>query len=620
MMMPGDPTLRVRIRTLAIVAVVALVASWRTMPSQVVPTDAPAVEASGARVMDGVRGLVGDGEAGAAGAARTIGSDAHARAVQFVVDQLGAMGVTAELQHGEMPSRFRRSERVQLVNIVAPLRVGPEGAASAQGAQTAEGSADEASDSYASPRTLVAIAAHIDSVPGAPGAGDDALGVASAIEVARALRARAQANGPYAREVVLVITDGEELGLLGAELFCREHPRAPRIGSVVNLDSRGTSGPAFIFETGPDTTALAEIMAARVPHPRTTSVAATIYEWMPNGTDFTVFREAGMTGFNVACIGSPRHYHQPTDTPENVDPLTAQHMAQTALALVEGLASVPVAAAAPAATTTATATVSAAESSTSAAPAAASPQSAAPQSPAPQSVWFDLFGFGVAHLPAAWMQLGALMALLLTLFGAVIALRCRWVRWSGILLSLGAAVAAIAVAALVGWGATHLARVAFTDDALKGMARQQSWIWPHGYLWICAGVTLLGACIALALRAVAVRASESLVNARWSHVIIGMTVWSAIALAVATVAPGASVVFMLPALMGAFMLAAGALAASRMLVAWPTVASAAQAAFAAMLVAAIIWLPLEPALADAFGLSMLAVTAARGALLALLLP
>jgi len=243
MMMPGDPTLRVRIRTLAIVAVVALVASWRMMPAHVVPADAPAVEASGARVMDGVRGLVGD--AGAAGAARTIGSDAHARAVQYVVDQLAAMGVTAELRRGEVPSRFRRSERVQLVNIVAPLGVGPEGAAESDA------------------RDLVAVAAHIDSVPGAPGAGDDALGVASAIEVARALRARAQADGPYARDVVLVITDGEEIGLLGAELFCREHPLAQRIGSVVNLDNRGTSGPAFIFETGPDTTALAEIMAAR---------------------------------------------------------------------------------------------------------------------------------------------------------------------------------------------------------------------------------------------------------------------------------------------------------------------------------------------------------------------
>lgn len=615
MMMPGDPVLRMRTSALVGVLLIAVLASWRLMPAHVAPADAPATEVSGARVMERVRGVVGDAAGGAAGGGaagggagqpRTIGSEAHARAVQYVVDELKAMGVTAELQRGEMPNRFKRTESVQLVNIIAPLGVGAEGA-----------------DEY------VAIAAHIDSVPGAPGAGDDALGVASALEVARALRARAptQEGGRYPREVVLVITDGEELGLLGAELFCREHPLAERIGAVVNLDNRGTSGPAFIFETGPDTTALAEIMASRVPHPRTTSVAATIYDYMPNGTDFTVFREAGMTGFNVACIGSPRNYHQPSDTPGNVDPLSAQHMADTALALVEGLAS---------------------------APKPASP--ASPKPPAPQSAWFDLLGFGVAHLPIAWMQPGALMALLLTLFSVIIALRCRWIRWSGIMIGIGAAVAAIALAALAGWGATSLARATLIDNELKGIARQQSWIWPPGYLWISAGMMLLGAMIALGLRSLALRTRQPRmprttgtlrnpgspsgadplstarkpvftptgrdpeVNARWVHVLVALGIWGALALAVAIVAPGASVIFVLPALAGSIALAAGALGASRMVIMRPTIGFAARAAVCAMITAALMWLPLEPALADAFGLSMLSVAAARGALLALLLP
>jgi MFS family permease len=599
MMMPGDPVLRMRTSALVGVLLIAVLASWRLMPARVAPADAPATEVSGARVMERVRGVVGDAEGGA-GQPRTIGSEAHARAVQYVVDELKAMGVTAQLQRGEMPNRFKRTESVQLVNIIAPLGVGPEEA-----------------DEY------VAIAAHIDSVPGATGAGDDALGVASALEVARALRARAptQQGGRYPREVVLVITDGEELGLLGAELFCREHPLAERIGAVVNLDNRGTSGPAFIFETGPDTTALAEIMASRVPHPRTTSVAATIYDYMPNGTDFTVFREAGMTGFNVACIGSPRNYHQPSDTPDNVDPLSAQHMADTALALVEGLASAPKAA-----------------------------------SPAPQSAWFDLLGFGVAHLPIAWMQPGALMALLLTLFSAIIALRCRWIRWSGIMIGIGAAVAAIALAALAGWGATNLARATLIDNELKGIARQQSWIWPPGYLWISAGMMLLGAVIALGLRSLALRTRQPRmprttgtlrnpgspsgadplstarqpvfmptgrdpeVNARWVHVLVALGIWGALALAVAIVAPGASVIFVLPALAGSIALAAGALGASRMVIMRPTIGFAARAAVCAMITAALMWIPLEPALADAFGLSMLSVAAVRGALLALLLP
>jgi hypothetical protein len=110
------------------------------------------------------------------------------------------------------------------------------------------------------------------------------------------------------------------------------------------------------------------------------------------------------------------------------------------------------------------------------------------------------------------------------------------------------------------------------------------------------------------------------VNARWIHVLVALGIWGALALAVAIVAPGASVIFVLPALAGSIALAAGALGASRMVIMRPTIGFAARAAVCAMITAALMWLPLEPALADAFGLSMLSVAAVRGALLALLLP
>jgi membrane associated rhomboid family serine protease len=110
------------------------------------------------------------------------------------------------------------------------------------------------------------------------------------------------------------------------------------------------------------------------------------------------------------------------------------------------------------------------------------------------------------------------------------------------------------------------------------------------------------------------------VNARWIHVLVALGIWGALALAVAIVAPGASVIFVLPALAGSIALAAGALGASRMVIMRPTIGFAARAAVCAMITAALMWIPLEPALADAFGLSMLSVAAVRGALLALLLP
>ena len=110
------------------------------------------------------------------------------------------------------------------------------------------------------------------------------------------------------------------------------------------------------------------------------------------------------------------------------------------------------------------------------------------------------------------------------------------------------------------------------------------------------------------------------VNARWAHVLAALGIWSSLALAVAIVAPGASVIFLVPALAGSVALATGALGASRLVIARPTIGFAGRAAVCAMVTAALMWLPLEPALADAFGLSMLGVTAVRGALLALLLP
>jgi acetylornithine deacetylase/succinyl-diaminopimelate desuccinylase-like protein len=55
----------------------------------------------------------------------------------------------------------------------------------------------------------VLIMSHYDSVPGSPGAADDASGVAASLEIARALKAA----GTPARDVIFLFTDGEEIGL-----------------------------------------------------------------------------------------------------------------------------------------------------------------------------------------------------------------------------------------------------------------------------------------------------------------------------------------------------------------------------------------------------------------------
>src|SRR6202008_1092528 len=50
----------------------------------------------------------------------------------------------------------------------------------------------------------LALMAHYDSVPGAPGAADDGAGVSAALEIVRAIRAQ----GAPARDVAVILTDG----------------------------------------------------------------------------------------------------------------------------------------------------------------------------------------------------------------------------------------------------------------------------------------------------------------------------------------------------------------------------------------------------------------------------
>ncbi|HEX2560879.1 M20/M25/M40 family metallo-hydrolase, partial [Phenylobacterium sp.] len=176
----------------------------------------------------------------------------------------------------------------------------------------------------------VLMMAHYDSVPGSPGAADDAAGVASMLEIARALKA----GDPPGRDVIFVFTDGEEVGLLGARAFFTEHPLARRVGFVINLEARGGSGRALMFQTGPENGETVRLFARSAARPIATSLSQFIYERMPNDTDFTVPMEAGIPGLNFAFVGRQFEYHSPTATPERLDQGSLQDLGAQGLAAV----------------------------------------------------------------------------------------------------------------------------------------------------------------------------------------------------------------------------------------------------------------------------------------------
>src|SRR5207253_446279 len=89
----------------------------------------------------------------------------------------------------------------------------------------------------------VILAAHYDSVPAGPGVSDDGTGVATLLEIARAVR-----QEHFAHPVTFLVDDGEESGLLGAEAFAADQVLAV-VRQFANSDLQRTSrGDAVWFD------------------------------------------------------------------------------------------------------------------------------------------------------------------------------------------------------------------------------------------------------------------------------------------------------------------------------------------------------------------------------------
>ena len=168
------------------------------------------------------------------------------------------------------------------------------------------------------------------------GAADDGYGVAAIVETLRALKA--EGRQPE-NSLKIVITDAEEIGLVGARNEMRHH-RADyeNVDLVLNLEARGTSGPALMFETSPNNSAVAGYFLSHVKQPATGSLLPSLYARMPNTTDMAALIPEGFTVLNIAAIGEADHYHHATDAPRYVDHSTLQHYGDQVLGLTRAWA------------------------------------------------------------------------------------------------------------------------------------------------------------------------------------------------------------------------------------------------------------------------------------------
>ena len=180
----------------------------------------------------------------------------------------------------------------------------------------------------------VVVMAHYDSVPHAPGAADDGSGVVTLLESARAL----VRESPRRNRILLVFTDAEEMGLLGAEGFFAEHPWVADVKAVINIEGAGSGGPSLLLRSSSPGGHLLDAYRNAVTRPQAVSYSQEVFARMPNDTDFTVSDRAGIPSIDFAFAFEFNHYHTPLDTVANLDKGTLQHHGSNVLPLVRSLA------------------------------------------------------------------------------------------------------------------------------------------------------------------------------------------------------------------------------------------------------------------------------------------
>jgi hypothetical protein len=297
-----------RVWALGLLAMAAwLLSGYATPHPLALGSDAPAGEFSAARAEAVLARILAAEKPHPAG---TIENDAmHAR----VTAELAQLGITPQIITGTSCFSSRRG------GVIACAKV-----------------SDLVAEAIPGRGKAIFLMAHLDSVAAGPGAADDASGVATVMETIRALKADTGASGQD-HPVIVLFTNGEEAGLLGARLFLNDPAWRSRIGVVVNAEARGNQGPSYLFQTGGGDARLIDLYAANAVHPATSSLYSEIYRYLPNDTDFTPFLEAGYTGYNFAFIGDAAQYHTALDTRRDLDPASLQSQGDNVLGVARGL-------------------------------------------------------------------------------------------------------------------------------------------------------------------------------------------------------------------------------------------------------------------------------------------
>ncbi|WP_394420347.1 M28 family peptidase [Tenacibaculum mesophilum] len=230
------------------------------------------------------------------------GSEEHKNVQNYLVQELQKLNLEPEIQYQTaINKKWRAATTTE--NIIAKIKGTENGKA-------------------------LLLLTHYDSNPHSSlGASDAGSGVVTILE---GIRAYLAANKTPKNDIIILFSDAEELGLLGAQAFVENHPWAKDVGLVLNFEARGSGGSSYmLMETnGKNKTLLTEFLNANPNYPAANSLMYGVYKKLPNDTDLTVFREKGnINGFNFAFIDDHFDYHTEQDSYERLNRETLLHQA-----------------------------------------------------------------------------------------------------------------------------------------------------------------------------------------------------------------------------------------------------------------------------------------------------
>ncbi|CCH62259.1 hypothetical protein TBLA_0G03220 [Henningerozyma blattae CBS 6284] len=155
------------------------------------------------------------------------------------------------------------------------------------------------------------ISAHFDAVPTSLGATDDGIGIVSMLSILQNLMNQ---NRQPERTIIFNFNNNEEFGLLGASAFFN-HEWSNIVSYVLNLEGAGAGGRAVLLRTSDTSTAnIYKDSVLSQPFGNSMYQEGFYKRYIRSETDFKVYQENGLKGWDIAFYRPRDYYHTIRDS------------------------------------------------------------------------------------------------------------------------------------------------------------------------------------------------------------------------------------------------------------------------------------------------------------------